>query len=210
MGRRLAPRLLLGDAMRQDDLEKITHQLGRPPRGVVCVAKRCLAGHPQVITTYPIYWGKGQPKIFPTLYWLTCPALKGQVGGLETEGWINRLQQRVETDDTLANKWDEAHDQYAKERVRLVPSEELALLKERYPAQAQVLEAAGVGGIRGRGIKCLHTHLAHHLADPNGSVSKPNPIGDIVAGLLRKQGITMDFCYDEEWERFCRGCGVDS
>lgn len=207
MGRHLAPRLLLGDGMGQDDLGKITRQLGRPPRGVVCVSKRCLAGHPQVITTYPIYWGKGQPEIFPTLYWLTCPALRGQVGELETEGWINRLQQRVETDDILANKWDEAHAQYAKERVRLVPQKELTLLKDRYPAQAQVLEAAGVGGIRGQGIKCLHTHLAHYLADLNGFVSKPNPIGDIVAGLLKKQGVAMDFCYDEEWERFCGGYG---
>ena len=206
----MAPRLLLGDGMHQDDLGKITRQLGRPPRGVVWVAKRCLASHPQVITTYPIHMDKAEPKIFPTLYWLTCPALKGKVGSLETEGWINRLQQWIETNSTLADKWDKAHEQYARERVRLVPPEEMALFRKEYPAQAKVLETTGVGGIRGQGIKCLHTHLAHYLANMDDSVGKLNPIGEIVAGLLREQGVILDFCYDEEWERFCRGCRSDS
>jgi hypothetical protein len=201
----LAPRLLLGDNMKRTDLEKITSQLGRAPRGVVRVAKRCLADHPQVIVTYPIQRTREGPAIFPTLYWLTCPSLRQRVGILETDGWVKRLQQRMEADTTMAKQWEEAHGEYARQRVQLVPQEQLVLLRERYPAQAQVLERTGIGGARGRGIKCLHTNLAHYLAESGESMENINPIGEVVAQLLTEEGITLDFCYDEELEVLCQG-----
>ncbi|NMB45068.1 MAG: DUF501 domain-containing protein [Firmicutes bacterium] len=185
-------------------MAKITRQLGRPPRGVVGVVRRCLAGHPQVITSYPIHWGD-PPEIFPTLYWLTCPVLKQSVGALETEGWINKLQQRMKADRALAEQWARSHDEYARERVQLVPQEELLLIKQRYPGQARALEQTGIGGARGRGIKCLHMHLAHYLADSDRPQGEVNPIGKVVARLLTEQGVRLVFCYDQEAERFCRG-----
>ena len=163
------------------------------------VARRCQAGHPQVITTYPIYWGRKHPQVFPTLYWLTCPALSRAVGRLETEGWVERLQQQMGADAALAERWEISHGQYAHERALLVHPKELALLREQYPAQAQVLEETGVGGARGRGIKCLHTNLAHRLA------KDANPIGELVAQLLVERGVTVEFCHDDALERFCRG-----
>ncbi|NLY51331.1 MAG: DUF501 domain-containing protein [Firmicutes bacterium] len=188
----------------QEELAKIARQLGRLPQGVVDVAKRCLAGHPQVITNYPIRWGSDGPQIFPTLYWLTCPALRRQVGVLETEGWIERLQKRLKSDRPLAEDWQIAHRDYANKRVQLVPKDELAVLSQHYPAQAQALQETGIGGIRGQGIKCLHTHLADFLADRD----RLNPIGGLVVELLRERGISVDYCFDYELERFCRGCGA--
>ena len=195
--------------MKHGDLGKITCQLGRSPRGVVGVAKRCLAGHPQVIVTYPIHWAEEEPAIFPTLYWLTCPALRQRVGSLETDGWINRLQQRMEADTTMAEQWEKAHDEYATQRVQLVPREELALFRDRYPAQAQVLEETGIGGARGRGIKCLHTNLAHYLAERDRPREDVNPIGQAVARLLIEQGAILDFCYNHELAKVCRGYEVE-
>ncbi|NMB12323.1 MAG: DUF501 domain-containing protein [Firmicutes bacterium] len=191
--------------MQHADLAKITSQLGRPPRGVERVARRCLAGHPQVIVTYPIQWTREEPAIFPTLYWLTCPALRQKVGSLETDGWIKRLQHRMEADINMAKQWEKAHDEYARQRVQLVPQAELVLLREQYPAQAQVLEETGIGGARGRGIKCLHTNLAHYLAERGRQMGKVNPIGEAVAQLLIEQEMRLDFCYDDELEEFCRG-----
>ena len=62
---------------------------------MVDVAKYCLAGHPQVITSYPIRWRPDGPEIFPTLYWLTCPALRRHVSS-GTESWIERLQEMLD------------------------------------------------------------------------------------------------------------------
>ncbi len=183
--------------LKHNDLKKITRQLGREPRSVLGVVKRCEAGHPQVIVTYPLIWDKGHPQIFPTLYWLTCPALNQAVGRLETEGWIGRLQEQLTANMALSNAWEMAHAVYARARVGLVPPTELAQLKEEYPRQAEVLEEAGVGGIRGAGIKCLHTNLAHSLAQGT------NPVGELVASLLARENTVIDFCYDDELERFC-------
>lgn len=191
--------------MQNTDLEKIARQLGRSPRGVIGVAKRCLACHPQVIITYPLFWSDAQLEVFPTLYWLTCPELRRVIGILETEGWIDRLQRRVESDSTLAEQVVRSHGDYARQRVALVRQEELALVQDQYPSQAEVLRKSGIGGARGRGIKCLHTHLAHFLAEagpPPGD--RVNPIGKLIAQLLAEQGTRMDFCYDDEWESFCR------
>lgn len=187
--------------MHKDDLQKITRQLGREPRDVVGVAKRCTASHPQVITTYPIRWVGGAPQVFPTLYWLTCPALWHHVSELEAKGWVSKLQDLMATDDSIADAWNRSHHIYATERVGLVPARELALLRDKYPRQAAVLEESGVGGARGPGIKCLHTNLAHYLIDG------ANPIGHEVARLLIAQGVDLEFCHCDELEAVCQGEG---
>ncbi len=187
--------------LRHEDLAKIARQLGRQPQGVADVVKRCLAGHPQVITNYPIRWCSGTPEIFPTLYWLTCPVLRRQVGALETEGWIERVQKRLASDVPLAEKLQAAHQAYADKRLQLVPGDEMALLARHYPGQLQALKESGIGGIRGEGIKCLHTHLADYLADQ----TKLNPIGKLVVELLRDRNITIDYCFDYQMEGLCRG-----
>ena len=65
------------------DLEAVARQLGREPRGVLEIAYRCPNGEPGVVKTAPKL-PDGTP--FPTLYYLTHPALTAAASRLETTG----------------------------------------------------------------------------------------------------------------------------
>jgi exopolyphosphatase/guanosine-5'-triphosphate,3'-diphosphate pyrophosphatase len=101
---------------------------------------------------------------FPTLYWLTCPETVKAVSGLESEGWIKRLEERAEIDPDLRTYLRRAHEEYARERGELHPGAE---------------DWGGVGGAA-RGVKCLHAHFAHHVA------GGADPIGAWVARRLEE------------------------
>ncbi|HEY3141087.1 MAG TPA: DUF501 domain-containing protein, partial [Acidimicrobiales bacterium] len=120
---------------------------------------RCGPGHPMVIRNRPVD-PEGRP--FPTLYWLTCPETVAAVSRVESDGWIKRLNERAEVDPRLRTDLRRAHEEYARERGRLVPG------AERW---------GGVGGTA-VGVKCLHAHYAYHLA---GGI---DPIGKWVAERL--------------------------
>ena len=66
------PSRALPEVVAQVDLDIMSRQLGRPPRGVRAVAHRCPCGNPTVVETAPRLTD-GTP--FPTLYYLTCPRL---------------------------------------------------------------------------------------------------------------------------------------
>ena len=161
-----------------EDLEVLEKQLGRKPRNLVRVEKRCSAGYPQVITTAPLLESDKEPGIFPTTYWLTCPELNYRISQLEDKGWIKKLEQKIAEDEKLAGEVSEAHQRYIQARVELISAEDLQQLEEKFPGQYRVLTESGVGGIlNSTGIKCLHTHYAHYLADKN-------PVGELVNELL--------------------------
>jgi exopolyphosphatase / guanosine-5'-triphosphate,3'-diphosphate pyrophosphatase len=122
---------------------------------------RCGVGHPLVIRNHPIDPG-GNP--FPTLYWLTCPDAVKAVSRVEADGWIRKLNEQAEIDPDLRTALRRAHEEYARERGRLVPG------AERW---------GGVGGT-GKGVKCLHAHYAYHL------VGGVDPIGRWVAHRLAR------------------------
>jgi exopolyphosphatase/guanosine-5'-triphosphate,3'-diphosphate pyrophosphatase len=106
-----------------------------------------------VIRNAPLDAG-GAP--FPTTYWLTCPDVGRAVAHIESMGEIARLNERAEADATFAEALRRAHDAYADDRARDF---------------ADARDWGGVGGTR-RGVKCLHAHLAYHLAggdDPVGA-----------------------------------------
>jgi exopolyphosphatase / guanosine-5'-triphosphate,3'-diphosphate pyrophosphatase len=104
---------------------------------------------------------------FPTLFWLTCPETVKAVSGLESEGWIKRLDERAEVDPDLRSALRRAHEEYARWRGILHPGAEAW---------------GGVGGAA-RGVKCLHAHYAFHLA------GGPDPIGGWVAERLAEEGL---------------------
>ena len=131
--------------LRGSDLRIVAEQLGRPPTVPFTVVARCPGGHPLVIRNAPVD-EHGDP--FPTTFWLTCPDAVRAVSRVEAEGWISRMNERIETDRGFADAVARAHAEYARERARDDPD------AERY---------GGVGGTR-RGLKCLHAHYAHHLA----------------------------------------------
>ena len=136
------------------DVAAVAAQLGRPPRGVRAVAHRSPCGLPAVVQTAPRL-PDGTP--FPTLYYLTCARLTSRIGGLEADGRMRALTERLATDPDLAAAYRRAHETYLAERDAIEP------LGTRVSA----------GGMPER-VKCLHVHVAHSLAAGPGV----NPVGD--------------------------------
>jgi hypothetical protein len=140
------------------DRAVVEAQVGRPLRGKWRVARRCHLGVPMVVETHPRL-EDGTP--FPTLFWLTCPLLVKSASHLEAEGFMNVLTQRLATDGVFRNRVQSAGDRYVSRRNELAPT-----------------EGPQPGGGADR-VKCLHSHLAHELADA------PNPVG---AATLARTG----------------------
>jgi uncharacterized protein len=155
------------DVLAATDLADAERQLGRAPRSLARVAARCPAGRPSVLVQAP-YDSAGTP--FPTLYWLSCPALVAAVGRLEGSDGIALLTDELAGDDDLA-----ADRAAAEERVRLARR----ALAGAGPMQDHgAALAAGIAGeAAGGGLKCLHAHAALALADP------PYRLGDRVLEL---------------------------
>lgn len=147
------------------DLEVVTEQLGRRPRAVLRVAARRGDGTPVVIETYPAVRGAdGVLRPFPTLFWLTDPVLTAEIGRAESAGGIARVEAVLREDEALAAGLAEDHRRYAARRWGLVSEADRAELVER--SCAEVARDSGIGGIAGGvGLKCLHLHGAHHLAE---------------------------------------------
>jgi uncharacterized protein len=134
-----------------DEREVVAALLGRPPMGGYAVVVRRPDGQPMVLRNDPLM-ADGRP--MPTRFWLLDPALNREIGRLEAEGGVKRAEAEVD-----AEALQRAHAAYAAERDAALP-----------PDHAGHRPAGGVGGTR-RGVKCLHTHYAHHLAggdDPVG------------------------------------------
>lgn len=140
------------------DLAHLQRQLGREPRGVVCVAARCACGKPCVVMTEPRL-PDGSP--FPTVYYLTCPRAASAIGTLEASGLMAEMQARLESDPELAAAYRRAHDAYLADREALGSVEEIA--------------GISAGGMPNR-VKCLHVLAGHALAAGPGV----NPLGDEV------------------------------
>lgn len=149
------------------DIEILTYQLKRKPRGDFFVSVRCTYGNPMVLTNSPFIDGKP----FPTTYWLTCPARIKAVSGLESDGWVIKMEKEL----TYRNDWKEMID----ETVKLQIEARKNMLPE---ADASIDESLLSGGIAGTGnrysVKCLHAHLADFL------VNRINPVGEKTANLI--------------------------
>jgi hypothetical protein len=133
------------------DIAVLTQLLGRPPRAGFEVVVRNPVGDPAVIRNAPLL-DDGTP--MPTRFWLVDRDLSLRVARLESAGGVRAAEAAVEPDALGA-----AHERYARER-------DAALA----PDHAGPRPSGGVGGTA-RGVKCLHAHLAYHLAggdDPVG------------------------------------------
>jgi len=160
------------DALSLDDARIVEKQIRRSLRGSNTVAVRCAYGYPQVLTVHPVL--DGEP--FPTLYWLTCPFLAKAIDRLESQGTIPLLEARMRRQPKLRLSMQQAHRRYRAQRSALLRSDARAQLERS--GMLAALESRGIGGIAdAAGIKCLHLHVAHALADRN-------PIGSIVLKML--------------------------
>lgn len=152
------------------DLETVSRQLGRPARDIVEIAARCVCGNPLVATTAPRL-SSGIP--FPTVYYLTHPAVTAAVSRLEANGEMVRMNERLETDTQLAGAMQHAHEGYLSVRAAIGVRSGVGEVPE--------ISGVSAGGMPQR-VKCLHVMAAHALAAGPGV----NPLGDeTLAGIAQ-------------------------
>ncbi len=150
----------------REDLDTIAEQLGRRPRDVIGIAARCPAGHPGVVVNYPVQRKKGRLVPFPTLFWLTCRELSRAISRLEMRGVIQELDERLHRDTPLAAGLRRNHELYIEQRWQILDEEDRRAVEAA--GLATPLRSRGIGGMDNwQSVKCLHQHVAHHLATEN-------------------------------------------
>lgn len=97
----------------------------------------------------------------PTRFWLVDPQLTRRVGTLEAGGGVDRAEEELGL-DAIAR----LHGRAEVERDTRIGADHVG-----------PRPSGGVGGTR-RGVKCLHAHLAAHLA------GEDDPVGRWVADQL--------------------------
>ena len=157
------------------DIDAVARQLGRDPRGVLEIAYRCPNGEPGVVKTAPRL-PDGTP--FPTLYYLTHPALTAAASRLESGGVMREMSARLLEDPNVAAAYRRAHESYLAERDALEPLG---------------TEFSG-GGMPDR-VKCLHVLIAHALAKGRGV----NPFGDEALAMLADDPAMSGILVRQEW-----------
>lgn len=139
------------------------------------IAYRCPNGEPGVVKTAPRL-PDGTP--FPTLYYLTHPALTAAASRLESEGLMREMTARLGQDADLAAAYLRAHQSYLAERDAVEP-----------------LGTTFSGGGMPDRVKCLHVLMAHSLAEGRGV----NPFGDEALALLAEDPAMAGILVREEW-----------
>lgn len=143
------------------DLAVLHSQLGRPARGVIGIAARCVCGNPTVAATAPRL-PDGTP--FPTFYYLSHPAATAAMSVLEADHIMRELSEELAADEDVADAYRRAHDAYIADRSGF--------------GEVPEIEGISAGGMPTR-VKCLHALAAHALAAGPGV----NPIGDRALAL---------------------------
>ena len=151
-----------GELVGAADVDLVTVLLGRRPAARFRVVRRGAGGVPAVIENVP-FCDDGRP--MPTRYWLVDPGLVAAVGRLEATGGVRLAERAV---DPVA--LEDAHRRYAALRSAAVPR-----------GHPRPWPSGGVGGTR-VGVKCLHAHLAWHLA------GGADPVGSWVVAQLEESG----------------------
>lgn len=165
------------------DLSVLALQLSRTPRGVLAIGARCICGNPAVVVTAPRLENKTP---FPTLFYLTLPALTRGLSKLEAEKKMVYYNHLLETDKKVKQHYAQAHRTYITLRDQVA---------KRYGIQ-EVPEISNVsaGGMPNR-VKCLHALAGYSLACGSGV----NPIGDLALAELTDLGLwDPKLCYCTE------------
>lgn len=157
------------------DLDAVGRQLGREPRGVLEISYRCPNGEPAVVKTAPKL-PDGTP--FPTLYYLTHPALTAAASRLESSGLMADMTERLRHDPDVAACYRAAHESYLAERDAIEP-----------------LGTTFSGGGMPDRVKCLHVVIAHALAKGPGV----NPFGDEALAILATEPAMAGILVPEVW-----------
>lgn len=64
------------------------------------VRKTGPTGVPQILKLYPLTTAARGKRLepFPTMCWMSCPELKARISALEVDGWIGRLEERLQAE----------------------------------------------------------------------------------------------------------------
>ena len=183
------------DATLPNDATIVRAQLGYLPDNYVRVSARNRQQEPVAIQTYPLQ--AGAP--FPTLFWLTHPAISVAIAGMERKGYIKEIQRTL--DATERQRLWSAHRAYAAARWESLSETDRTFLTATPSTERMrhMLECSGIAGTlldsqqqEVPSIKCLHTHYAHFRSSFDGSdlpegidLSSVNPVGQRVHQLLQ-------------------------
>ena len=154
------------------EIHVVSTQLGRPARGVIGIAARCICGNPTVVATSPRL-PDGSP--FPTFYYLTHPAATAAMSTLEATLVMPELAALLDDEDVAA-AYQAAHEAYQADRAQFGAVPEI--------------DGISAGGMPTR-VKCLHALAGHALAAGSGV----NPIGD---AALARSSWSPERCQCEE------------
>jgi hypothetical protein len=135
-----------------NDRARVTELLGREPAGAFVVVVRDEAGDPVVVRNAP-FLDDGTP--MPTRFYLVGTQLVRDVSRLEAAGGVKAAEAAIDADVLTA-----LHRRYEAERDADIGAE-----------HGGPRPSGGVGGTR-VGVKCLHAHLAYHLAGGNDPVGR--------------------------------------
>lgn len=165
----------MGDPARSDR-ERVAELLGREPRGAFEVVVRDATGDPVVLRNAP-FLDDGTP--MPTRYYLVGEELVKAVSRVESAGAVDEVEAEL-GNDLIAD----IHRRYELERDAAIDDDHVG-----------PRPSGGVGGTR-IGVKCLHAHVAHHLAAggdaigewtldrvPVGTAGRPAMPGDALPDL---------------------------
>jgi hypothetical protein len=162
---------IMRDVPSDDDIAAVQRQLGRYPRGMVAVGRRCdVCGTPLVTVTRPLVDGKVP---FPTTFYLCGTAAVRAASRLEAQGVMAQYSQLVHDDAKVSAAYHRAHRLYLAFRhalaVRLGDTEEH-------------IESVSAGGLPTR-VKCLHALIGQSLVmGPDA-----NPIGDMALERMKDE-----------------------
>jgi hypothetical protein len=197
----------------ESDKEAVRQQLGYLPPNFLAVSARNINGAPVAIQAYPLDGGapRRQAKAarslsestfvgtpFPTLYWLTCPAISKAIAEMERNGYVGVLENRLKEDPAAVDRLFRCHKEYARERWECLSEEDRNRLTLTDSSSIQrmrgMLETSGITGTNTSSleqdrsplpsIKCLHAHYADFRSTSSGADRTENPVGRMVHDLL--------------------------
>ena len=110
----------------------------------------------------------GSSTPFPTIYWLTDPALDRAIANLERQGAIGETERIIQNDPVLLASFRADHERYRDARWAMLTDADRAEV-EASPSMLASFRAGIAGTAKFSTVKCLHAHVAHYLADAAGN-----------------------------------------
>jgi len=165
-----------------NDLKVIKWQLNTDHVNMTGIVRKCVYGYPAIILLNPVesISQNGKKKLnfmaISNPLWLTCPFLNKKIHEFESNGYIKKITDLINTDRSLIELMKNAHANYYYLRRNLYSRDfgEISSLE----FNTKIINS-GIGGIKEiDNIKCLHQHYSHF------QICEDNVAGRIIHNLL--------------------------